>query len=296
MDGSKLKTPLESNALQEWDCHYCGKKFLKKHYRAKAIPKYCNMQCMKAAWEKTHVTKECPHCGEEFTTGSAKNAARFCSNICGIQFRATGETGVYKSCEICGEEFFASLRMAKFRPQATCSLSCSRKRTWKVSRENMEAGVKRAGIKKRGRTPWNKGIPTPPEVIARRKPNTPEQIKAFKAVRGGNGTGMTKCEKLLRPHLPERYSHNVVIKTEMPRNSGYPTCYKVDFGSAAEKIAVEVDGSSHNSLKRQAQDRKKEEFLSRLGWYVYRISNQQVLSMCGTSKLQDLKTILPMVK
>ena len=68
------------------------------------------------------------------------------------------------------------------------------------------------------------------------------------------------------------------IPTKMPRNSGYPTCYKVDVCNPALKIAVEVDGNSHCPISRQEQDRKKDALLSGLGWTVLRFSNRQVMT------------------
>jgi len=42
-------------------------------------------------------------------------------------------------------------------------------------------------------------------------------------------------------------------------------------------LAIEIDGNSHCLLSRQAQDRKKENFLKSLGWTVLRFTNQQVI-------------------
>jgi Uncharacterized protein conserved in bacteria len=70
----------------------------------------------------------------------------------------------------------------------------------------------------------------------------------------------------------------VAIPTRIPRGSGYPTCYKLDIANKALKIGVEVDGFSHTSLARQAQDRKKDSFFAGIGWTVLRFTNEEVLS------------------
>ena len=57
----------------------------------------------------------------------------------------------------------------------------------------------------------------------------------------------------------------------------YPTHYKIDLADRATMTAVEVDGSSHTALERKAQDRKKDSFLTSLGWKVLRLSNIQVM-------------------
>jgi len=67
------------------------------------------------------------------------------------------------------------------------------------------------------------------------------------------------------------------VPTRQPRGSGYPTCYKLDMANRDLRVGVEVDGMSHCSLERQAQDRKKEELLQSLGWSVLRFSNEDVI-------------------
>lgn len=71
----------------------------------------------------------------------------------------------------------------------------------------------------------------------------------------------------------------VVIRTGYSgrEGAGYPSHYKADLAHEGLKIAVEIDGRSHSSLKRQAQDAKKERFLRGLGWTVLRFTNEEVL-------------------
>lgn len=94
-------------------------------------------------------------------------------------------------------------------------------------------------------------------------------------IRGGNGKGNTEPQKKLANALG--WKTEVVIKTQMPRDSGYPSCYKADIANEDLLIAVEVDGGSHSSRKRQAQDRKKDRFLRSLGWKVFRFTNRMVM-------------------
>jgi len=105
-------------------------------------------------------------------------------------------------------------------------------------------------------------------------------------IQGGNGRGPTIPETVLATALS--WDWNVVIPTKKKRGTDYPTCYKVDVGNRELKIAVEVDGKSHQALDRQAQDRKKEKFLRGLGWTVLRFSNKQVME-----SLQDcVRTVM----
>ena len=95
----------------------------------------------------------------------------------------------------------------------------------------------------------------------------------------------------------------VIIRTKMGRGSGYPTHYKLDIANPDFMMAVEVDGPSHSSLERKAQDAKKDRFLRSLGWTVLRFTNQEVMDDLGgcvrtvlstTSKLRGTTTILRM--
>lgn len=100
-------------------------------------------------------------------------------------------------------------------------------------------------------------------------------------VRRGNGHGATEAEAAISAALG--WPTNVVVKTGMPRDSGYPTNYKIDVGNAELKVGIEVDGASHQALARQAQDRKKEDFLRGLGWIILRVSNRQALEETGST-------------
>ena len=94
-------------------------------------------------------------------------------------------------------------------------------------------------------------------------------------VRMGNGKGPTIHQLAIASALG--WEMEVAIPTKMNRSDRlYPTCYKVDVGNALLKIAIEVDGPSHYALKRQEQDKKKDEFLKSIGWKVLRFKNKQV--------------------
>ena len=99
-------------------------------------------------------------------------------------------------------------------------------------------------------------------------------------IQGGNGRGMTVPQALLMEHLVAlKPQSEFVVKTcvvgDNPEH--YPTHYKVDISIPAEMIAIEVDGMSHTSLIKKAQDVKKENFLKSKGWTVLRFSNAEVL-------------------
>ena len=104
---------------------------------------------------------------------------------------------------------------------------------------------------------------------------TLKKINHQPKTRGGNGRGATIPQKMLANALGWQMEY--AVKTEKPRGSGYPTCYKVDIANPEHKIAIEVDGSSHQALERQMQDKKKEALLISKGWKVIQFKNLGVI-------------------
>jgi hypothetical protein len=108
-------------------------------------------------------------------------------------------------------------------------------------------------------------------------------------VQGGNGKPPPVAQMLLASALG--WEMEVAVPTKQPRGSGYPTCYKLDMANRDLRIGVEVDGPSHCSLERQAQDRKKEELLQSLGWKVLRFSNEVVIRNLNACVREVLSSI-----
>ena len=91
-------------------------------------------------------------------------------------------------------------------------------------------------------------------------------------VRGGNGTGPTSRKR----HSLDFGGDGVIIPTGQRVKGGPPSHYKLDLASPAAKIAVEIDGPSHRSLKRREADRRKDQWLNAAGWTVLRFTNGDV--------------------
>lgn len=110
------------------------------------------------------------------------------------------------------------------------------------------------------------------------------------SVRGGNGRGPSEPQRLLAEALG--WPMEVSIGTGPgARASGRATCYKLDIGNPTLKVGVEVDGSSHSSLKRREEDRRKVEFLNGEGWTVLRFSNREVMADTAGCAQTVLSTI-----
>jgi hypothetical protein len=110
------------------------------------------------------------------------------------------------------------------------------------------------------------------------------------SIQGGNGRGLSYPQALLLERLGEEWVAEYAEKTGQARGSGYPRHYKIDIAHLAKKIAVEVDGPSHQLLTRKAQDRKKEDFLRSLGWTVLRLSNRRVMEHLEACAQEVLST------
>ena len=95
------------------------------------------------------------------------------------------------------------------------------------------------------------------------------------SVRGGNGQGLTKAQEALKEALGNGWTAEYVINTAGARAKGAPKHYKIDLAHPTCQIAVEVDGSSHQTEERRAQDRRKDRWLRRQGWRVFRFSNRE---------------------
>ena len=129
-----------------------------------------------------------------------------------------------------------------------------------------------------------------------RKKETREKVsKTLKKIghkpiqQGGNGKIMPIPQKILLEALGGGWCAEYSVATLLRGKSKekYPTCYKIDIAHPLKKIAIEVDGTSHNSLIRREQDKKKTEFLEQLGWKVLRFKNDQILQSI-TSVLKDI--------
>lgn len=174
-------------------------------------------------------------------------------------------------CSICGQTFTPS--KAKWdawrqRGRVGCSPECSAKNKSRVSSETMARTNRQyASARMTARNPMKR-----PEIRAKVSESLREM--GWKPqVRRGNGF-LTRQQQALSTALG--WSMELAIATKMPRSSGYPTCYKMDVGNRDLKIAIEINGPSHQALVRQAQDAKKAAFLRALGWTVLSFSNREI--------------------
>lgn len=109
-----------------------------------------------------------------------------------------------------------------------------------------------------------------------------KEIKHKPIIQGGNGRGATEEQMMLYNELNKvdgSFSIEYIEKTgKLRKQFKAPYHYKIDIASAIHKIAIEVDGASHNTLKVKECDQRKDQLLTLKGWRVLRLSNSQIQS------------------
>ncbi|MHB1593881.1 MAG: endonuclease domain-containing protein [Streptosporangiaceae bacterium] len=76
------------------------------------------------------------------------------------------------------------------------------------------------------------------------------------------------------------------------RVPGLPSCYKLDLAHPAAKVAIEIDGNSHNTTLGKERDRRKQEWLTGAGWTVLRFSNREVMADTAACARTAMSTTL----
>ena len=216
--------------------------------------------------ENYYPQMSCKWCGNELTDKQkyealrGKTSGNSCSASCSNKIRIYGtkESELQfktKKCTICGCEFIYNNKHQKI-----CSLSCVGKITSKRMKINNPMSNKENRIKASNS-----------QKLAKHKP----------LIQGGNGRGATVFQLQLYNELTKidnSFSMEYIEKTGKELSAKYktPYHYKIDIASKIHKIAIEVDGSSHNSLKVKECDERKNTVLNLLGWKVLRLSNSQI--------------------
>jgi len=204
-------------------------------------------------------------------------------------------------CEWCRKEYRQPRKKATTR---FCSKSCSAlwRTTHQPDHSKMEKMVRAATLAKTGRP-----RPDASERMKRLNADPVFRAKADAASRsrkgqtwlgkrGGNGF-LTEPQKALCAALglPDTAMELTVLTAPVKEKfPSLPHHYKVDIGIADIKLAIEVDGNSHNTKRWRFLDARKTKILSALGWSVLRFKNAEVLADLPsiTSKLKTHITTL----
>ena len=217
----------------------------------------------------------CSRCLEPVTkTVTGANPAVFC-DACRAARREERRKRVATTCSTCGVVFTLDGRQGLERarqPRTYCSAECRHAAMSTAASRYAKIRAPESSIRMRERNPMH--TPGVKERVAASRRATGDWAPS---VRGGNGRGPTEPQKKLLDALGAGWGVELAIPTSLPRGSGYPTAYKVDLALPSAKMAVEVDGHTHNSPRQRALDRKKDECLRGLGWRVWRFSNRAAM-------------------
>lgn len=191
---------------------------------------------------------------------------------------------VPSSCDECGREI--SIRSDNLRAHHFCDRSCRQK--WLLKNkpgllERVRANIREVSSRPEVQERIQEHLHSDsnpfrdPKVRAKAVLKAREKGTYEKNLQGGNGRGPTIPQLLLATRLGWAYELIIPTKEVGGRKAGYPYAYKVDVGDWDLKIAIEIDGPSHNNSQTRARDQKKDDCLTSLGWKVLRVTNKQVL-------------------
>jgi hypothetical protein len=101
----------------------------------------------------------------------------------------------------------------------------------------------------------------------------------------GKGRGKTESEQLAFAALhPLGFIPEFKVLTGIPKGRGNATWYSLDLAHPQQKIAIEIDGSSH--ANRREVDAQKDDWLLRNGWLVFRIPSRYIREGLAWVQLQ----------
>lgn len=188
-----------------------------------------------------------------------------------------------KLCEVCKTEF-------KNKPnKKCCSKECNDINNTKLFKCSFcgelfrrvaygKTKYEMCGASCRGKYARSCNNPMHNQESVNKMKNTLKVIGHKPIVQGGNGKGLSKPQELLFGVLGNDWVCEYSQSLKGERHKGYPSHYKIDIANVKNKIAIEVDGNSHNAISRKTQDKKKEAKLVELGWKVIRFKNKEILN------------------
>jgi very-short-patch-repair endonuclease len=228
-------------------------KFLQTEDGSKQDVSYPQMNCR---WCDNELTKIQVY---DFLRGKSQGTA--CSSKCSsklIHYKSKEDEIVKKSkkCKVCDKIFFKE----DTRDYKVCSAKCS----WVLSSLRMK-----------------KINPMHDQKTRKKVSNTLKAMNYKPIIQGGNGRGATVQQLALYNELvkfDDSFSMEFIERIPKKIRLEYktPNHFKIDIASEIHKIAIEVDGFSHNTLKIKECDNRKNKVLSLRGWKVLRLWNSQI--------------------
>lgn len=116
--------------------------------------------------------------------------------------------------------------------------------------------------------------------IRKKASDRQKEINHKPIIQGGNGRGATVHQLNLYNELikyDNSFEMEIIEKTGiLAKEFNSPRHYKLDIASRIHMLCIEIDGSSHNTLKIKECDKRKDNILNLKGWKVLRLSNFQI--------------------
>lgn len=247
------KLPLEIRK-----CAECGSEFQIERYKKN---KHCSRRCAGVSGRRKYMVdrnKNCAFCGKHFV--ASDNRVKCCGHSCARKLTIRENPNTL-------DNFFKARDESAKRPEVIKERSDRFRRMWADEKYREENRIRMT----ENNPTWQEGVVE--KIIQTAK----ESGYDYSHLNGGNGTE-SKYERMLKDALPDEWQMQFVyVTSEQDRQDGSPNHYKIDLALERVKLAVEVDGRSHELKDRQAQDAKKTRILNRAGWEVVRVKNADVI-------------------
>ena len=204
--GSAPKTCSTSGVLVKKICPVCETLFEKIWYPKKGKePIHCSRVCWKKSLDSSYITHVCLHCGKEFKRAKSKAGdyeKKYCSKQC-YHDHPKPKNLVERVCQHCGKKFMVRASVLKFTPASGCSPQCAGHLRLKNTdtERRMREGARAYQLKNKGKPGATKGRPCKESTKELLRQNASRE--QFMQIRGGNGTGMSKAERMLHSILPK---------------------------------------------------------------------------------------------
>jgi hypothetical protein len=203
--------------------------------------------------EKKTTTTICQFCKQEFTYLKYNRIRKFCSKECSLQVnkKIIENNRVEINDKI-------SNKLRKIEKKGIC-LWC--KKEFNKRNKNHNCCSRSCSSKEINNRPLQK------ERISEMF----SKLSKERYKRGDNSIGW-RSRKKLEPSYPEKitmkYLDSKNIKYEYELKCGI---YFIDFAFEDKKIALEIDGRRHDDLEIKEKDNRKDIFLSKNGWIIFRL-------------------------
>lgn len=271
---------------EERTCKQCDKTF-SVHPHRKNI--YCSQSCASkannAARKVSYPIRTCAKCGKKFEHQNRSTKGKFCSRACSDATKKNqpAQEWISKPCAYCGNVF----QCPPWKPKTThCSPKCaSQHRAQTVRGQNHPL--------------WKDKIEMACEVCGKICLVQPCQVTRFRAC-------SKRCATILsiRTQRGRVSSIEILLGEAMKIIKLYPTPqypigrYIADFAFVEQKLVVECDGDYwHNLPEQKVKDQRKDDYLTRHGWHIIRLSETDInFSPIGSAvrvqtKLQSLTSL-----